>query len=95
MNARLSIIFLLLIYMNIGFTQVPKTLSYQGHLARSKGEPVEDGLYKMRFELHTTQNNAIIAWQETQDTVRVTGGIFSVVLGSVNPLDIRSSITVS
>lgn len=83
-------LFLLLLcsVVSSGWAQVPQTTSYQGVLTDESGNAVADGTYKLDFELHTTQNNGAIAWQETHENVPVISGIFNVILGSINALDI-------
>lgn len=80
-------VILLCLAFNI-HAQVPQTMSYQGVLTNENGNAVADGSYKLKFELHTTPNNGTIPWQETHENVPVINGLFNVILGSINPLDI-------
>lgn len=64
----------------------PTLISYQGRLTDpSTGDPKPDGNYSMTFRLFSTQSGGSSIWSETQ-MVSVSGGLFNVLLGSVNPL---------
>ncbi len=65
--------------------QIPQTMSYQGVLTDGAGTPVADNSYSLTFRMYTTASGGSEIWIETQ-SVQVTGGIFSVILGSSNPL---------
>ncbi len=67
--------------------QIPQTMSYQGVLTDGGGTPVLDGSYSLTFKIYTASSGGSDIWTETQ-TVQVTGGIFSAILGSLNPLDV-------
>ncbi len=64
---------------------IPRMLSYQGKLTDSLGVPVPDGNYQLTFRLYTQQTGGTPFWTEAQ-TVAVRNGLFSVLLGAVNPL---------
>ncbi|MEO0021764.1 MAG: hypothetical protein ABIK48_06275 [candidate division WOR-3 bacterium] len=64
---------------------IPRMLSYQGKLTDSLGNPVPDSSYQLTFRLYTQQSGGTAFWNETQ-TVPVKSGLFSVLLGSVNPI---------
>jgi hypothetical protein len=63
---------------------IPPLISYQGYLTDDAGEPV-DGVRSIEFAVHATASGASEVWSETQD-VTLTGGVFTVLLGSVTPL---------
>ncbi len=79
---------LVLIRSNVGAsrlsaTNVPQLISYQGRLTDpSTGEPVPDATYDIRFCLYTGPTGGSALWCEDQ-TVPVTDGVFSVLLGSL------------
>ncbi|MEO0026565.1 MAG: hypothetical protein ABIK54_07375, partial [candidate division WOR-3 bacterium] len=64
---------------------IPRMLSYQGKLTDSLGNPVPDSSYQLTFRLYTQQSGGTAFWNETQ-TVQLKSGLFSVLLGSVNPI---------
>lgn len=61
-------------------------LVIQGSVQNVSGAPVANGTYSMTFRLYETETGGTPVWSETQDAVQVTGGIYSVSLGSVTPL---------
>ncbi len=65
---------------------VPSTMSYQGRLTNGVGVDVPDGAYSLTFGLYDAAVGGTLLWTETQASVTVTGGLFSVVLGSTTPL---------
>jgi hypothetical protein len=65
---------------------VPSTMSYQGRLTDGAGNNVADGPYAVTFKLYDAVTGGALLWSETQPGVTVTGGLFSVVLGSSTPL---------
>ena len=67
--------------------QIPQTLSYQGVLKDTGGMNVPNGDYQLTFNLYPVQTERLAIWTEVQ-TVTVTDGIFNVILGSVNPLNV-------
>jgi hypothetical protein len=71
----------------VAIAQVPSTISYQGILTDSEGQPVEDGSYDMHFRLYSASGTQTAIWQESRN-VSVQNGLFSVLLGTINPLDL-------
>jgi len=63
------------------------TLSVQGTIQRSTGAAVDDGDYDITFRLYTAPTGGSPVWSETQSGVEIIGGVYSVALGSVNPLN--------
>jgi hypothetical protein len=62
-------------------------VSFQGRLTNpSTGLPVPNGSYSTTFSIFEAPTGGTAAWTETQ-SVSVSGGLFSVYLGSVTPLD--------
>jgi hypothetical protein len=64
---------------------IPRMLSYQGKVTDNVGNPVADTTYSVLFSLYTVPSGGSSFWSETQ-TVRTSGGLFSVLLGSVTPI---------
>ena len=65
---------------------VPGLINFQGKLA-SDNAVAPEGIYRMEFLLFDAAAGGSELWSETQD-VTVTGGIYSVQLGAVTPLDV-------
>jgi len=69
----------------IGYADVPQMINYQGRLTGVGGEPLDTTL-SMVFCLYEDSVTTTDLWTETQDPVTVEDGVFSVLLGSVNPI---------
>lgn len=86
---KLTGLFLLL--FSLVFTlqaQVPSAINFQGNLTDpGTGNAVSDGAYNMDFALFDANAGGTQLWSESQPGVPVQGGIFNVILGSVNQLD--------
>lgn len=65
------------------YAAVPTTINHQGYLTNASGQPV-DGAVSMVFTLYKADNSQV--WTETQSSVQVTKGVYSVLLGSVMSL---------
>ncbi|MEZ4941375.1 MAG: hypothetical protein R3D58_10915 [Saprospiraceae bacterium] len=63
-------------------------LGIQGILKKSNGNAVDDDTYQLTFKLYNVATGGSALWQETQDDVEVTSGIYTATLGTVNPLSI-------
>ena len=60
--------------------QIPRTLSYQGVLTDSLGNPQPDGTYTFTFRLYESISGGSAIWSE-QKTLQVSRGLFHTVLG--------------
>jgi hypothetical protein len=77
---------LFILAVQVGWGQVPETISYQGVLTDSNGV-VLSGAHNLTFNLYDTETGGISVWgPETHQSVEVNNGIFNVILGSVTPL---------
>ena len=79
--------FLLFSAMHLLWGQVPHTMNYQGILTDNSGTIVTDGSYNLTFKLYDVQSSGNALWTETQ-SVNVSSGIFNVILGSTNSLNL-------
>ncbi|HNR33303.1 MAG TPA: hypothetical protein PKI11_20600, partial [Candidatus Hydrogenedentes bacterium] len=61
------------------------TVTYQGVLRDTAGNPVTDGAYPMSFGVFAAETGGAALWTEPQ-TVTTLDGAFSVELGAVTPL---------
>ena len=59
------------------------TINFQARLYNSSGNKVTDGNYSIAFTLYDAISNGNTLWSETQASVSVKNGYFSVPLGSV------------
>ncbi|OGW69575.1 MAG: hypothetical protein A2036_04290 [Omnitrophica bacterium GWA2_50_21] len=69
---------------------VPKFLTYQGMLKDSSGNYLT-GTYSMVFRIYGASTGGAALWNETQSSVSVSSGRFSVQLGSVTTLNLDFS----
>jgi hypothetical protein len=88
---------LLLIVVGItgAFAQVPKKISYQGILTNASGTPVPNGTYNLVFGLYAASSGGSALWTETWNAgnaVQTTNGHFTVVLGSLTPLNLAFDV---
>jgi hypothetical protein len=72
---------------NYLFAQVPGKLSYQALLTDDEGNPVANDNYTMTFRLYSAAAAAEPVWSEAQ-SVTIVNGVFNVILGSIEVLDI-------
>ncbi|GMU86843.1 MAG: hypothetical protein AMXMBFR48_20840 [Ignavibacteriales bacterium] len=77
----LSVLFILCAVTTL-YTQ-PSTLSLQGVLRDQTGAAVSDGNYTLVFNIYSAATGGSSIWSETQNSVPVVNGVFSVRLGSV------------
>jgi hypothetical protein len=83
-----SILVCLIVFAAAGMSQeVPGMMNYQGKLTDLDGKPVPDGVYSITFRIYGEEDAEVedALWSETQ-SVNVKGGLFNVLLGSVNPI---------
>ena len=62
------------------YAQIPRTISYQGVLTDSSGNPKPDGSYSFTFSLYETATGGSPVWSEIK-TLNVKKGLFSTALG--------------
>ena len=68
------------------YAEVPKMINYQGKITTSAGLLI-DTTVSMVFTIYSDTGIAgVNLWSETQDSVKVEKGVFSVLLGSINPI---------
>ena len=63
----------------------PGVLTYQGLLTNGGGTP-QTGTFSMTFSIYDALSGGTVLWTETQASVSVTNGLFSVQLGSSTPI---------
>ncbi|MEO9869102.1 tail fiber domain-containing protein [Ekhidna sp.] len=71
--------------------QLPQTLSFQGYLTSDAGEPITESSLSVSFALYTASSGGTLVWGPEPQTIEVDRGIFSTVLGTVEPLDIEAN----
>ena len=68
------------------FAQVPGIINYQGVLLGPDEQPVPEGEYNLTFNIYNEPGDLL--WTETHQQVFISGGMFQVHLGTVNPLEL-------
>jgi len=66
--------------------QSPRTINIQGVLSQASGQPVLDGQYLLTFRIYASAQESGFLWEEKQENVQVQAGVFSTILGKINPL---------
>ncbi len=84
LRARIFTLVLVLLTLAIGVAGGPSLVSYRGRLVDAKGQPFT-GEVKLSFSLYQSPTSGSSVWEETQAVV-IDEGLFSVMLGAVNPL---------
>ena len=87
MKHKTLLIPLLMLFATSVFAQIPQTMSYQGLLTDTAGNPVADGPVNLTFKLYDAATDGTLLWEETQQ-VDVAKGLFNVILGTSNPLNL-------
>ena len=78
---------LVLFWITIVFADPTRTINFQGFIVDSSDIAVEDKDYSMTFSLWDaySESTGNKLWEETHPQVHISRGIYSVMLGSVNP----------
>lgn len=66
---------------------IPHLINYQGMLTNDLGEPL-DGNFNLTFRIFDDPDAGSQKWGETQNNIPVENGLFSVILGSADPIDL-------
>ncbi|MEX2234620.1 MAG: tail fiber domain-containing protein [Cyclobacteriaceae bacterium] len=86
-NASILILFVMGIFS--AFSQMPKTLSYQGNVSDASG-PLS-GTYALTFRIYDSATGGGMLWSETNDAVPIVNGNFSIILGKSVSVDIEAN----
>ncbi len=84
----LSVLAVLFILGNVsqGKADIPHVINYQGRLTDNTGVPV-DTTISITFSIHSdTSAVSSVIWTEAHPAVTVSGGLFTILLGSVTPI---------
>lgn len=76
----------LILWCTMSYAQVPALIRYQGQAVDEQGVPLE-GPYDVTFRIYDAATGGTVEWEERHEDVALRGGHFSVLLGSVTPLD--------
>ena len=84
---NLTSIIILLFIISIAGSQIPQQMNYQGYLTDNSGNPITGNLI-IRFTIYDAPTTGTNLWNEEHPTVALIDGVFRVVLGSINPLNL-------
>jgi hypothetical protein len=76
---------LMLFLASVSFADVPHMITYSGYVSKIHGGPL-NGTFQLTFSIYADTVGSPADWTETQPEVVVKHGMFSVLLGSVNPI---------
>jgi hypothetical protein len=79
----------LMFLFSVAAADIPKLINYQGMLTDDSGGPLTDTL-DITFIIYDDPGptGGNVKWSETQYDVSVINGLFNVILGSANPIDL-------
>jgi hypothetical protein len=80
MKALMRIVIVLVVAATQSLAQIPRTISYQGIVTDTLGNPKPDGTYSFTFRLYAGATGGSPLWSETK-TLQVKRGLFSTLLG--------------
>jgi len=72
---------------SIAYAAIPHLIRYQGTAVDKDKTPL-DGPYNITFRIYDAETTGTLLWEETQELVPISNGIFSILLGSITPLDL-------
>lgn len=81
----IGMVALFLVVVAIARADAPTKINYQGKLTDLNDVPVPNGNYPITFTIYDAPSGGNVKWTETQ-MVPVANGVFSILLGSVTPL---------
>ncbi|KPL05320.1 MAG: hypothetical protein AMJ73_01270 [candidate division Zixibacteria bacterium SM1_73] len=70
---------------SVSSADVPHMISYSGKVTKVHGGPL-NGTFQVTFSIYPDTSGSVADWTEAHPEVVVKHGLFSVLLGSVNPL---------
>ena len=82
----ITVAVLILTLASLATADVPQMINYQGQLTDDQGDPVTAAV-TMVFTIYDDSTAGVALWTEAHPSVTVTGGLFSVLLGSLVPID--------
>lgn len=80
-----AVVFFFVLSFSYAYAEVPKMINYQGKITTPQGALISD-TFSMVFSIYADSTGGTPLWTETQPSVKVEYGVFSVLLGSVNPI---------
>jgi len=90
-SVKVALIFIALFPFTSGLgysAGIPSTLSHQDFLTDGAGVAVPDGSYFLTFRIYSVESGGTELWKKDHSSMYVQKGIFNVLLGSINALDL-------
>ncbi len=78
---------LIMLWASMAQASVPSSFAYQGRLTDSDGTPLNE-VVALTFNIYSDSLGTASIWSESHATVTITNGLFTIVLGSTNPLTV-------
>ena len=75
-------------FFQLGLSQIPETLSYQGALSDADGIMVEDGTYSITFQLGNTEGDP--DWEEVHSLSVINGLVTTLIIALVTGIAIAA-----
>lgn len=75
----------ILVFSTLAYAEIPRMINYQGKITTPQGALI-DTTTSMVFSIYADSTGGTPLWTETQTSVKVEFGVFSVILGSVSPI---------
>jgi len=75
----------LLFMVSSSEAEIPHLIRFQGKLVDADGEPLNDDRCRITFRIYDADDGGSLVWDETHQEVSVTNGVFTVLLGSIDP----------
>lgn len=73
------------VFASSAWAVIPQLINFQGVLTTPGGTPVPNGPYPVTFRIYDAAAGGNVLWTEAK-TVTTTGGVFTTLLGSLNPV---------
>ncbi len=86
LNKILMGIIFIVLFASTVVAQIPRSISYQGVLTDTAGNPKADGNYSFTFSLYESSTGGNAVWAESK-TLIVSKGLFSTLLGDQTPFN--------
>lgn len=88
----LPMVVLLLVLGSYVTAEVPQIINYQGWLTDNQGDPIT-GALPITFSIYNDSIDGEVLWSETHPSVSINYGLFSVMMGSVIPINTSEIFT--
>ena len=81
---RLTLSFILSLFVGVAFAQVPQGVGYQGVATDSEGIELVNQAISIRASILSGSVNGVVQWQEVHDTTTDDFGLFALTIGEGN-----------